>query len=122
MPTGRIGRRQQLAGGALLVSWGCSGGVQRVCGDHIHIIEFGSIFPVCMWKWGGFAPHGQARLWQPKGASFGKSQAVWQSCASRAEKLRTFTQTHARARAHTLDPFLGLTGVLFAVCALLTIF
>ena len=34
--TGRIGSRQQLAGG---VSWGCSGGVQRPCGDHLHQIQ-----------------------------------------------------------------------------------
>ena len=26
----------QLAGGVLVVSWGCSGGVQRSCGDHLH--------------------------------------------------------------------------------------
>ena len=33
--TGRIGSRQQLAGG---VSLGCSGGAQRSCGDHLHPI------------------------------------------------------------------------------------
>ena len=34
--TGRIGSRQQLAGG---VSWGCSGGAQRSYGDHLHPIR-----------------------------------------------------------------------------------
>ena len=35
-PTGRIGSRQHLVRG---VSWGCSGGAQRPCGDHIHQIQ-----------------------------------------------------------------------------------
>ena len=34
--TGRIGSRQQLAGG---VPWGCSGGAQRSYGDHPHPIR-----------------------------------------------------------------------------------
>ena len=34
--TGRIGSWQQLAGG---VPWGCSGGAQRPCGDHLHPIQ-----------------------------------------------------------------------------------
>ena len=34
--TGRIGSRQQLAGG---VPWGCSGGAQRSYGDHLHPIR-----------------------------------------------------------------------------------
>ena len=33
--TGRIGSRRQLAGG---VSWGCSGGAQQPCVDHLHPI------------------------------------------------------------------------------------
>ena len=36
MSTGRIGSRRQLAGG---VSWGCSGGAQRPCGDHLNQIQ-----------------------------------------------------------------------------------
>ena len=36
LSTGRIGSRQQLAGG---VSWGCSGGAQRSYGDHLHPIR-----------------------------------------------------------------------------------
>ena len=35
-PTGRIGSRQQLAGG---VFWGCSGGAQWSYGDHLHPIQ-----------------------------------------------------------------------------------
>ena len=35
-PTGRIGSRQQLAGG---VPWGCFGGAQRSYGDHLHPIR-----------------------------------------------------------------------------------
>ena len=34
--TGRIGSRQQVAGG---VSWGCFGGAQRSYGDHLHQIR-----------------------------------------------------------------------------------
>ena len=34
--TGRIGSRQHLAKG---VPWGCHGGAQRSCGDHIHPIQ-----------------------------------------------------------------------------------
>ena len=37
--TGRIGSRQQLAENAWLVSLGCSGGAQRPCRDHLHIIQ-----------------------------------------------------------------------------------
>ena len=37
--TGRIGSRQQLAENAWLVSLGCSGGPQRSCGVHLHIIQ-----------------------------------------------------------------------------------
>ena len=36
--TGRIGSRQQLAGG---VPWGCPGGALRSCGDHLHPIQLG---------------------------------------------------------------------------------
>ena len=36
LATGRIGSRQQLAGG---VPWGCSGGAQRSYGDHLHPIR-----------------------------------------------------------------------------------
>ena len=39
--TGRIGSRRQLAECAWLVSLGCSGGAQRACGDHLHIIQLG---------------------------------------------------------------------------------
>ena len=35
---GRIGSRQQRAKG---VSWGCPGGAQRSCGDHLHPIQLG---------------------------------------------------------------------------------
>ena len=39
--TGRIGSRQQLAENAWLVSLGCSGGAQRPCRVHLHIIQLG---------------------------------------------------------------------------------
>ena len=39
--TGRIGSRQQLAENAWLVSLGCSGGPQRSCRVHVHIIQLG---------------------------------------------------------------------------------
>ena len=39
--TGRIGSRQQLAENAWLVSLGCSGGTQRSCRVHLHIIQLG---------------------------------------------------------------------------------
>ena len=37
--TWRIGTRQHLAAGVLVVSLGCSGGAQRACGDHLHPIQ-----------------------------------------------------------------------------------
>ena len=37
--TGRIGSRRQLAENAWLVSLGCSGGAQRSCRVHLHIIQ-----------------------------------------------------------------------------------
>ena len=37
--TGRIGSRKQLAEKVWLVSLGCSGGVQRARGDHLHTIQ-----------------------------------------------------------------------------------
>ena len=33
--------RQQLAENVWLVSLGCSGGAQRACGDHLHLIQHG---------------------------------------------------------------------------------
>ena len=39
--TGRIGSRQQLADNIWLVSLGCSGGAQRSCRVHLHIIQLG---------------------------------------------------------------------------------
>ena len=50
------------------------------------------IFPICMWKWGGSAPSGQARVSRPNWPQCAKSHAAWQSLSSRAEKLRIFSQ------------------------------
>ena len=41
VPTGRIGSRQQVAETPWLVSLGCSGGAQRSCRVHLHIIQLG---------------------------------------------------------------------------------
>ena len=45
-----------------------------------------------MWKWGGSAPSGQARVSRPNWSQCAKSHAAWQSLSSRAEKLRTFSK------------------------------
>ena len=101
--TGRIGSRRHLAENAWLVSLGCSGGAQRPCRVHLHIIQLGfegkpillknwPIFPICMWKWGGSAPSGQARVSRPNWPQCAKSHAAWQSLSSRAEKLRIFSR------------------------------
>ena len=50
------------------------------------------IFPICMWKWGGSAPSGQARVSRPNWPQCAKSDAAWQSLSSRAEKLRIFSK------------------------------
>ena len=50
------------------------------------------IFPICMWKWGGSAPSGQARVSRPNWPQCAKSHAAWQSLSSRAEKLRIFSK------------------------------
>ena len=52
------------------------------------ILKNWPIFPICMWKWGGSAPSGQARVSRPNWPQCAKSHAAWQSLSSRAEKLR----------------------------------
>ena len=42
----------------------------------------GPIFPICMWKWGGSAPSGQARVSRPNWPQCAKSHAAWQSLSS----------------------------------------
>ena len=52
------------------------------------------IFPICMWKWGGSAPSGQARVSRPNWPQCAKSHAAWQARSSRAEKLRIFSKKY----------------------------
>ena len=52
------------------------------------------ISPMCMWKWGGSAPSGQARVSRPNWPQCAKSHAAWQSLSSRAEKLRIFSKKY----------------------------
>ena len=77
LSTGRIGTWQHLMGG---VSWGCPGGAQRTCGDHIHPIQLGfhgnpkvrkngHFFPMCMWIYGELAPCDPSALLATKRAS-----------------------------------------------------
>ena len=56
------------------------------------ILKNWPISPMCMWKWGGSAPCGQARVSRPNWPQCAKSHAVWQSLSSRAEKLRIFSK------------------------------
>ena len=81
------------------------------------ILKNWPIFPMCMWKWGGSAPSGQARVSQPNWSQCAKSHAAWQSLSSRAEKLRIFSKIFF----HFLTIFL-VFGDFFAVFALLAIF
>ena len=82
------------------------------------ILKNWPISPMCMWKWGGSAPCGQARVSRPNGPQCAKPHAVWQSPLSRTQKLRTFSKKYFVIFRH----FLGPTGVTFAVSALLAIF
>ena len=56
------------------------------------ILKKWPIFPICMWKRGGSAPSGQARVSRPNWPQCAKSHAAWQSLSSRAEKLRIFSK------------------------------
>ena len=56
------------------------------------ILKIWPIFPLCMWKWGGSAPSGQARVSRPNWSQCANSHAAWQSLSSRAEKLRIFSK------------------------------
>ena len=56
------------------------------------ILKNWPIFPLCMWKMGGSAPFGQARLSRPNWPQCAKSHAAWQSLSSRAEKSRIFSK------------------------------
>ena len=56
------------------------------------ILKNWPIFSICMWKWGGSAPSGQARVSRPNWPQCAKSHAAWQSLSSRAEKLRIFSK------------------------------
>merc|ERR1712185_268132 len=56
------------------------------------ILKNWPIFPICMWKWGGSAPSGQARVSGPNWPQCAKSHAAWRSLSSRAEKLRVFSK------------------------------
>ena len=58
------------------------------------ILKNWPIFPICMWKWGGSAPSGQARVSRPNWPQCAKSHAAWQSLSSRAEKLRIFSKIY----------------------------
>ena len=46
------------------------------------ILKNWPIFPMCMWKWAGSAPSGQARLWRPNGHQCAKSHAGRQAPSS----------------------------------------
>ena len=56
------------------------------------ILKIWLISPLCMWKMGGSAPSGQARLSRPNWPQCAKSNAAQQSLSSRAEKLRVFSK------------------------------
>ena len=76
------------------------------------------IFPICMWKWGGSAPSGQARVSRPNWPQCAKSHAAWQSLSPRAEKLRIFSTI----LFFIFDHFFSFFGDSFAVFSLLAIF
>ena len=102
-PTGRIGSRQQLAGG---MSWGCSGAVQRSCGNHLHPVQlefqgnpyFENLadFPVCMWICGGLARCGASDFSAPKRHYSEKDMSFGNPPHHGTEKLRTFQKILSR--------------------------
>ena len=126
--TGRIGSRQQLAENVWLVFLGCSGGLQRYCGDYLHQIQLGFYRKPLLWKIGRFSlyacgnglnlPHLAEDTFGNNGHQYAKSHAVWQSPSSRTKKLRTSSEK----TFFIFRPFLGSTGVFSAVFALLAIF
>ena len=105
-----------------MVSWGCSGGAQRSCWDHLHIIQLGSRKTHVLKNWpfslyacgnGVDLPMWPSTPLATEWASICKSHAVWQSPSSRTEKLRTFSKSNffdLLLRAHSGD-FCGLRAV-----------
>ena len=77
------------------------------------ILKNWPIFPVCMWKWDGSAPCGQARLWRPNWTQYAQRQAVSQSPSSRAKNCGLSPKS-----VLFFDPFLGPAGLIpqFACC------
>ena len=73
--TGRIGSRQQLAGG---MSWGCSGGAQQSCGNYLHPMQlrfhgktlFRKKWPIFPASCGGLVPCGPSALLATQKAPF----------------------------------------------------
>ena len=51
---------------SLAVLWGPSTPNKRGLDENPHVMQNRPIFPICMWIYGGSAPYGQARSWQPK--------------------------------------------------------
>ena len=123
--TGRVGSRQQLAEnvwlhGAPGVFWRYPAGFW---GQSTSNLTLGT--PL-FWKKGQFfllhtcrnwpgesAPWDQAHLWRPNRPQCAKRHAIWQSLSSRTEELQTFPEKIFR--------LFFITGVLFAVFALLAI-
>ena len=95
--TGRIGSRQQLAGG---VSWGCPRDDRWSFGDHLHpiqlglhrkslFVKFGRLF-LCACGYVVDLPHvAQVRFWRSKRPHLEKRHLVWQSPSSWDKKLQT---------------------------------
>ena len=127
--TGRIGSRQQVAENAWLVSLGCSGGAQRSCGVQLHIIQHGFYgkpilrkigrFPLCACGNGVDLPHLAKSAFRDqmgpnahKAMSFGSPPYQGLKNCELSQKKYFFI----------FRPFLGPTGVTFAVSALLAIF
>ena len=90
--TGRIGSRQHLEGGVLVVSKGCPGGAQRPHGDHIYPIQLGFRENPYFEKSADFPyacgnvvdlPHVAKRAFGDKiGPWWGTRHAVWHSPSS----------------------------------------
>ena len=125
--TGRIGSRQQLAENAWLVSLGCSGGAQRSCGVHLHIIQhwfYGKPilrkigrFPLCACGNGVDLPHLAKRAFRDQIGPNVQKAMLLGSPSHQGLKNCGFSQKYF----FFLTIFL-IFGDFFAVFALLAIF
>ena len=102
-----------------VVLWGPSTPNPTLTAGKTHTSKKWPIFPVCMWKWGGSAPCGQARLWRPNGPNVQKAMPFG---SPPHQGLKNCGLSQKVIYIFLIFDFLGPTGLFFfAVFALLAI-